>query len=76
MQIKQITTNPFNDQKPGTSGLRKKAKLLTDTPSYLENYVQAIFNVADVKGKTYVLACFSIFQMREQGAKDTERERA
>jgi len=55
MQIKKITTNPFNDQKPGTSGLRKKAKLLTDTPNYLENYIQAIFNVADVKGKTYVL---------------------
>ncbi len=50
MNILQISSTPFTDQKPGTSGLRKKVQRF-QTAHYLENFLQAIFNVAtDLKG--------------------------
>lgn len=55
MSILTINTHPYEGQKPGTSGLRKKVSEFTK-PNYLENFVQSIFNsLPELNGKTLVL---------------------
>lgn len=51
MNIQTITTTAFSDQKPGTSGLRKKVSVFQG-PHYLENFVQSIFDSLPPEQKT------------------------
>ena len=65
MNIRTIQTTPFDDQRPGTSGLRKKVRVFR-RPHYLENFVQSVFDtVGPVRGKTLVVGGDGRYYNRE-----------
>lgn len=65
MNIHSIPTKPFNDQKPGTSGLRKRVPAFQQ-PHYLENFVQSIFDtIAAPPGATLTLGGDGRYYNRE-----------
>ncbi len=60
-----IATTPYNDQKPGTSGLRKRVSVFRQS-NYLENFVQAIFDSIDAPaGATLALGGDGRYYNRE-----------
>ncbi|MGC4408598.1 alpha-D-glucose phosphate-specific phosphoglucomutase [Rhizobium rosettiformans] len=63
--ISTVSTKPYADQKPGTSGLRKKVPVFQQE-NYAENFIQAIFDSLEgFKGQTLVIGGDGRYYNRE-----------
>ncbi len=67
--IRTVATKPYDDQKPGTSGLRKKVPEFQQA-NYVENFVQSIFDALQgIEGKTLILGGDGRYYNREVAQK-------
>ena len=63
--ISTVSTKPYADQKPGTSGLRKKVPVFQQE-NYAENFIQAIFDSLEgFQGQTLVIGGDGRYYNRE-----------
>ncbi|MCJ8521326.1 phosphoglucomutase [Pseudorhizobium tarimense] len=63
--IRTVPTAPYKDQKPGTSGLRKKVPVFAQE-NYAENFIQSIFDSLEgFEGKTLVIGGDGRYYNRE-----------
>ena len=65
MSVTTYSTHPYPDQRPGTSGLRKRVEVFRQG-NYLKNFVQAVFDTqTELRGATLVLGGDGRFYNRE-----------
>lgn len=51
LQVLTLPTAPYPDQRPGTSGLRKKVYVFQSRRNYLHNFIQSIFSSIDLRDR-------------------------
>ncbi|HTX48462.1 MAG TPA: alpha-D-glucose phosphate-specific phosphoglucomutase [Caulobacteraceae bacterium] len=66
LDVRRVAVTPFDDQRPGTSGLRKKVSRFLE-PGYLETFVQSVFDSLEggCEGQTLILGGDGRFHDRE-----------
>ena len=65
MAFTTYSTQPYTDQRPGTSGLRKRVEVFRQG-NYLKNFVQSVFDTQrELKGGTLVLGGDGRFYNRD-----------
>ncbi|MER2535013.1 MAG: alpha-D-glucose phosphate-specific phosphoglucomutase [Rhizobiaceae bacterium] len=63
--IRTVETTPYAEQKPGTSGLRKKVPVFQQK-NYAENFIQSVFDALEgFRGQTLVIGGDGRFYNRE-----------
>eukprot|EP00190_Bangiopsis_sp_CCMP1999_P002223 CAMPEP_0198737778 /NCGR_PEP_ID=MMETSP1475-20131203/68039_1 /TAXON_ID= ORGANISM="Unidentified sp., Strain CCMP1999" /NCGR_SAMPLE_ID=MMETSP1475 /ASSEMBLY_ACC=CAM_ASM_001111 /LENGTH=591 /DNA_ID=CAMNT_0044501645 /DNA_START=1602 /DNA_END=3377 /DNA_ORIENTATION=- len=58
LQVETVPTKPIAGQKTGTSGMRKKSKVILEEPNFVWNWAQSLFDAVgpeNLRGKTLVL---------------------
>lgn len=68
VKVTTVKTNPYTDQKPGTSGLRKRVTVFQQNQHYAENFIQSIISViepAERQAATVVVGGDGRFFMKE-----------
>lgn len=46
-----VQTAPFDDQRPGTNGLRRKTAVFEGKKNYLQNYIQSVLSSIDLRDR-------------------------
>lgn len=46
-----VQTAPFDDQRPGTNGLRRKTAVFEGRRNYLQNYIQSLLSSIDLRDR-------------------------